>query len=87
MSLAQFSNHTSICECYPIKSGKIEITSQNHGFAIDPESIPADVQVTRQLREAARAVDIELLDHVIVGRASADPLGRGYFSFRAVGML
>ncbi|MSO49807.1 MAG: carbamoyl-phosphate synthase small subunit [Acidobacteria bacterium] len=29
-----------------LKSGKIEITSQNHGFAIDPESIPADVQVT-----------------------------------------
>ena len=34
---------------HPVKdlqSGKIEITSQNHGFAIDPESIPADVQVT-----------------------------------------
>jgi len=29
-----------------LKSGKIEITSQNHGFAIDPESIPPDVQVT-----------------------------------------
>jgi DNA repair protein RadC len=53
----------------------------------DPAPSAADVQVTRQLREAARAVDIELLDHVIVGRASADPLGRGYFSFRAVGML
>ena len=34
---------------HPVKnlaSGKIEITSQNHGFAIDPESIPRDVQVT-----------------------------------------
>ena len=29
-----------------LKSGKIEITSQNHGFAIDPDSIPADVLVT-----------------------------------------
>lgn len=29
-----------------LKSGKIEITSQNHGFAIDPDSIPHDVQVT-----------------------------------------
>lgn len=45
------------------------------------------MQVTRQLREAARAVDIELIDHVIIGRASADPLGLGYFSFRAAGML
>jgi len=35
------------------------------------------VQVTRQLREAAKTVDIELLDHVIVGSASADPTGLG----------
>jgi len=32
-------------------------------------------------------VDIDLLDHVIVGRASADPLGRGFFSFREAGLL
>ena len=29
-----------------LRTGKIEITSQNHGFAVDPESLPADVQVT-----------------------------------------
>ena len=34
---------------HPVKdlqSGKIEITSQNHGFAVDPESLPKDVRVT-----------------------------------------
>jgi carbamoyl-phosphate synthase small subunit len=34
---------------HPVKqleTGKIEITSQNHGFAVDPDSLPADVQVT-----------------------------------------
>jgi carbamoyl-phosphate synthase small subunit len=34
---------------HPVKdlaSGKIEITSQNHGFAIDPASVPGDVEVT-----------------------------------------
>jgi len=34
---------------HPVKeleSGKIEITSQNHGFAVDPQSLPADVSVT-----------------------------------------
>lgn len=46
-----------------------------------------DIHVTRQLREAAKAVDIELLDHVIVGRASDDPNGLGYFSFRTAGIL
>jgi carbamoyl-phosphate synthase small subunit len=34
---------------HPVKeleSGKVEITSQNHGFAVDPQSLPADVSVT-----------------------------------------
>ncbi|HTL66183.1 MAG TPA: DNA repair protein RadC [Lacunisphaera sp.] len=53
----------------------------------DPAPSAADVQVTRQLREAAKAIDIELLDHVIVGRASADPTGRGMYSFREAGIL
>ncbi len=53
----------------------------------DPAPSTADVQVTRQLREAAKTVDIELLDHVIVGSASADPTGLGYFSFRSAGQL
>jgi carbamoyl-phosphate synthase small subunit len=29
-----------------IESGKVEITSQNHGFAVDPASLPEDVRVT-----------------------------------------
>ena len=53
----------------------------------DPAPSSADVQVTRQLREAAKAVDIQLLDHVIVGRAANDPLNRGYYSFRDAGMI
>jgi carbamoyl-phosphate synthase small subunit len=34
---------------HPVKklsTGKVEITSQNHGFAVDPESLPDDVEVT-----------------------------------------
>ncbi len=30
-----------------LETGKIEITAQNHGFAVDPESLPADVAVNR----------------------------------------
>ncbi len=30
-----------------LESGRIEITSQNHGFAIDPKSLPAEVSVNR----------------------------------------
>jgi carbamoyl-phosphate synthase small subunit len=34
---------------HPVKeleSGKVEITSQNHGFAVDPQTLPSDVAVT-----------------------------------------
>jgi carbamoyl-phosphate synthase small subunit len=34
---------------HPVKdlaTGKVEITSQNHGFAVDPASLPPDVKVT-----------------------------------------
>jgi DNA repair protein RadC len=53
----------------------------------DPAPSAADVQVTRQLREAARALDIDLLDHVIVGQVAADPRGLGYYSFRESGLV
>jgi len=29
-----------------LRTGQIEITSQNHGFAVDPASLPSDVEVT-----------------------------------------
>lgn len=62
------------------------VCAHNHPSG-DPAPSTADFQLTRQLREAARAIDIELLDHVIVGRAGADPSGRGYYSFREAGVL
>jgi carbamoyl-phosphate synthase small subunit len=36
---------------HPVKelqSGKVEITSQNHGFAVDPQSLPANIVVTHE---------------------------------------
>ena len=30
-----------------LESGRVEITSQNHGFAVDPASLPAEVSVNR----------------------------------------
>ena len=40
-----------------LSSGRIAITSQNHGFAVDPKSLPADVEVTQ----------INLNDHTVEG--------------------
>jgi carbamoyl-phosphate synthase small subunit len=36
---------------HPVKklsTGQVEITSQNHGFAVDPESLPPDVEITHK---------------------------------------
>jgi DNA repair protein RadC len=62
------------------------ICAHNHPSG-DPAPSAQDVQVTRLLRDAARAVDIQLVDHVIVGRATADPTSKGFFSFRDAGIL
>src|SRR5262245_5955765 len=45
---------------HPVKkfaTGKVKITSQNHGFADDPNSLPDDVEVTHQ----------NLYDHTVEG--------------------
>lgn len=68
------------------ESASAVVCVHNHPSG-DPAPSAPDLQVTRQLREAARTVDIDLVDHVIVGRAENDPLGRGSFSFREAGML
>jgi len=70
-----------------IRQGATAVVCVHNHPSGDPAPSAADVQVTRQLRDAAKALDIELLDHVIVGRAGADPLGRGYYSFREAGVI
>jgi DNA repair protein RadC len=53
----------------------------------DPTPSAADVQVTRQLRDAAKVVCIDLLDHVIIGQACMDPANLGFYSFRSAGVM
>ena len=53
----------------------------------DPAPSSADQRITRQLGAAAGAIEISLVDHVIIGRVEADPLGQGWFSFRSAGLL
>ena len=42
----QFGHHGGNQPVKDLLSGKVDITAQNHGFAVDPESLPADVEVT-----------------------------------------
>jgi DNA repair protein RadC len=49
----------------------------------DPLPSSADLVITRKLRLASAALDIDLLDHVIIGAYG----GRKHYSFRAAGVL
>ena len=62
------------------------IVAHNHPSG-DPAPSRADIQVTRQLREASKVVGIDLLDHVVIGTAEDDPLGLGFYSFNEAGLL
>lgn len=62
------------------------IIAHNHPSG-DPSPSPADRAVTKQMAEAGRVMGIECLDHVICGKASADPAGKGWFSFGEAGLI
>jgi DNA repair protein RadC len=46
----------------------------------------ADLQVTRTMKEAGQLLQVELLDHVILGAPAAGK-GKNYFSFRDEGLI
>ena len=70
-----------------IQHGATGIACAHNHPSGDSSPSAADLQVTRTLREAEKAVDIELLHHVIIGSACADPRGVGFYSFRQAGIL
>ena len=75
-------------ECYraAIIGGASAIVLIHNHPSGDPQPSAADIRMTRQIREAGQVVDINLLDHVIIGEAIHDPSGRGFYSFREAGM-
>lgn len=60
------------------------ILCHNHPSG-DPGPSRADEAVTRRIRDAAEIFQLDLLDHVIIGRPS--PGKTPYFSFRECGFL
>jgi DNA repair protein RadC len=69
-----------------LASASALVVAHNHPSG-DPAPSQADIRVTRVLREAAKILEIELMDHVIVGDVKADPQKVGYYSFREAGLL
>lgn len=79
---------------HPREIFKIAILASSAAFVIahnhpsgDPAPSAADMQMTRQIREAAKIIGIDLLDHVIVGTKEDDPQKIGHYSFRRAGLV
>jgi DNA repair protein RadC len=64
-------------------SGSCAILAHNHPSG-DPTPSEADIKVTRDLIRAGQLLKIEILDHVIVGRATPEQ-PQGWVSLRTLG--
>jgi len=62
------------------------IAVHNHPSG-DPAPSRADIQVTRNLREASKVIGIDLIDHIIIGQRGRDAAQLGYYSFNDAGLL
>jgi DNA repair protein RadC len=67
-----------------IHSAYAVILAHNHPSG-DPSPSAADIQMSRRMSEAAKILQIRLLDHVIIGAPAAERAG--YYSFAEAGIL
>ena len=62
------------------------ILAHNHPSG-DPTPSSADLKVTKKILEASKAVDLSMLDHVIIGEPDSCPQSQGFYSFSDGGLL
>ena len=62
------------------------VVAHNHPSGETSPS-PADLDMTRRVRDGAKMLDIVLTDHVIIGKKDGNGNQQAYYSFREAGYL
>jgi carbamoyl-phosphate synthase small subunit len=88
----KFGHHGANHPVQDLKSGKVFITSQNHGFAVDEKTLPANVRATHRSLFDGTLQGIELTDKPAYSfqghpEASPGPREMGYLFDRFVAMM
>ena len=88
----KFGHHGSNHPVKHLTTGQVEITAQNHGFVVDPESLPADVEVTHvnlndQTNEGMRHRSLPLFSVQYHPEASPGPHDSHYLFHRFTDMM
>jgi carbamoyl-phosphate synthase small subunit len=89
----KFGHHGSNHPVKDLETGKVEITAQNHGFAVDPESLPSsEVEITHVnlndgTNEGIRHRSLPLFSVQYHPEASPGPHDARYLFGRFVGMM
>jgi len=89
----KFGHHGSNHPVKNLLTGKVEITAQNHGFCVDPDSLPAsDVEITHvnlndQTNEGMRHRSLPLFSVQYHPEASPGPHDARYLFQEFVGMM
>ncbi len=63
----RFGHHGGNHPVADLATGKVEITSQNHGFAVDPDSLPAGVECTHRNLYDQTIEGIQLVGRPVFG--------------------
>ena len=88
----KFGHHGANHPVQDLESGRVVITSQNHGFAVDPDTLPASAKVTHvslfdgSLQGFAR-LDVPAFCFQGHPEASPGPHDIGYLFDRFVGLM
>jgi DNA repair protein RadC len=70
-----------------IRSGATAIICAHNHPTGDPRPSGDDERVTTELSAAGQTLSIQLIDHIILGEKTRDPIGLGHFSFRRAGRI